>query len=144
MKGVYWYPSAFIKSYIGFFCTMDDFRKYVKKRMPHKLNTLNFNKDDSNAITYEIYDENKHIICVVMNMDCDMSNPLDVALVAHECVHVKQYAFANINEEEIGVETEAYFIQYYTGLMASDYTSWKKKNAVSKEASSNSSSTVDG
>lgn len=71
------------------------------------------------------------VICLVVLGDTSESLPEEInSLLVHEAVHIKQFLFEEIGEERIGMETEAYAVQYFSNYLIKEF--WYRENKKDK------------
>ena len=73
------------------------------------------------------------IAMVVLGETDELEDEEVESILTHEAVHVKQFLFESIGEEHVGVETEAYAVQYFSDYLIREWTYRQNRRAKKNE-----------
>jgi hypothetical protein len=96
--------------YVGFTTSKKAFAKEMKRLDLGKVDFLA--RSSANATTHHLHAEDGAPCCVITLDKTGGAIEQIASMIAHEAVHVAQYAFEQFGEENPGRESEAYFVQH--------------------------------
>ncbi len=110
---VHYFDPAQWPIHIGFTRDEEAFKREMKRL---KVANAKFMPDETaNAATIVLTGDNSYP-CILITLGETKGRTMAqiAALIAHEAVHVAQQLWQHIGEQNVGDETEAYFIQWVT------------------------------
>lgn len=96
----------------------EDFYKKIKK---YEYDAAKF--PNAGGASTIFFDTDRHgvVIIVALGDESEYSPWLSEFTLIHESVHVKQFVLEAAYEKNVGVETEAYMVEYYSRFLISEF-----------------------
>jgi hypothetical protein len=110
--------------HVGFTTDEKAFKREIKRL---KCGDVKFLLNDHSSATTHFLTGDKGGYCAIICLgECDGFELSQIAgLIAHEATHVAQQLWRRIGEQDVGDETEAYFIQLITQCCLNELSAFK-------------------
>lgn len=85
--------------------------------------------DSALATTTWIEIDNQNLFLVWIDKRIKATEDQELSILAHEAEHIKQHYFESLNEDNPGIEVEAYVMQWVTHSLFDAHRKWKQKHS---------------